>query len=415
MVWDPVSTEKLYDHLQMPTWLGTQDVTLYSYEYSPSTTVYLVDTPGFDDEQRPDSVVLMELASWLTESYANQIQLKGIIYFHRISDNKLGGSAKNNLAMFKKLCGTNAFSNVILATTMWESVDPEIGARREAELKDRDDYWGFMISRGSQVVRHMNTKDSALRLISTYASNESKIDSKPLDIQVDIVDRGLTLEQTPAGKEVEVALAREKAQLEQELQDQKDSIQRLLKEKDQAAASRMQNHQDETNAKIRQLTAQSEELKSSMEKRHKEQYAKLESSLSRARQDQEKVRMELERAERQHKQSLNQVEQQQATNLRDKENARRGMQELENRIQSSKDAAEKAANEAEKRQQELEEKVNKLSVKAGGEAPFTPRPGDNKNPDYASVTVQGTFYYFCGPSKDYWYVFFQAASCFPDL
>lgn len=153
---------------------------VYAYDYNPSTTVYMVDTPGFDDETRPDSEVLRELAGWLTASYASNIKLNGIIYLHRITDDRLGGQAKSNLIMFKQLCGPDAFSNVILATTMWESVEPTIGAQREFELKTKQDYWGFMISKGSRVVRHMNTVESARQLVEIYASQTSNIAPKAL-------------------------------------------------------------------------------------------------------------------------------------------------------------------------------------------------------------------------------------------
>jgi ankyrin repeat protein len=83
-----------------------------------------VDTPGFDDTYRSDTDVLREIAAWLTDSYSNQVKLKGIIYLYRIMDERMQGSAKRNLFMFKKLCGPKPLNNVNLATTTWSSVNP---------------------------------------------------------------------------------------------------------------------------------------------------------------------------------------------------------------------------------------------------------------------------------------------------
>ena len=134
--------------------LGTITVDVYPCQISDDATIYLIDTPGFDDTNRSDSEVLREIASWLTASYAAKIRLSGIIYLHRISDVRMQGSAKRNLFMFKKLCGPNALNNVILATTMWDRVCEAEGLARETELTSTDDFWGWMLSQGSKVHRH---------------------------------------------------------------------------------------------------------------------------------------------------------------------------------------------------------------------------------------------------------------------
>ena len=134
--------------------LGTTTVDVYPCQLSPTTTVYLIDTPGFDDTNRSDNEVLCEIASWLTTSYTAKIRLGGIIYLHRISDQRMQGSAKKNLFMFKKLCGPNALKQVILATTMWDRVSDAEGKARENELASTPDFWGWMVSQGSRVYQH---------------------------------------------------------------------------------------------------------------------------------------------------------------------------------------------------------------------------------------------------------------------
>jgi hypothetical protein len=387
----------------------------------------MVDTPGFDDETRPDSEVLRELAGWLTASYSSNIKLNGIIYIHRITDNKLGGQAKSNLLMFKQLCGPEAFSNVILATTMWEQVDLKIGEQREYELKNKPDYWGYMISKGSKVVRHLNNLESARELISIYASKDSKIAPKPLEIQVEIVDRGLELEQTQAGKEVESLIAAEKARMEKEMKEMKDSMDEALKKKDKAAAETIQRHQKEANEKMARLKQQSEQLKVKMERLHKEEYSKLERSLTLAQQANQKVQADLDRTKRERErfdneaqQAKKQAEKEEAAhretmrNLqrqvdakatearRESERASEREQELEERMNEIEAEAKKEAAEAEKRAQDLEERMNKMAIEGGLPAPYKLRPGPNRISENVSLGLYADNYYFCGPARNYW-------------
>ncbi|TKA64677.1 hypothetical protein B0A49_13161 [Cryomyces minteri] len=83
----------------------TAVVDVYAVEWTESATVFLIETPGFDDTNRSDTEVLREIATLLTISYSHDVRSYGIIYFDRISDIRMQGSAKKNLLMFKKLCG----------------------------------------------------------------------------------------------------------------------------------------------------------------------------------------------------------------------------------------------------------------------------------------------------------------------
>jgi hypothetical protein len=89
--------------------------------------------------------------------------LRGILYLHRITDDRMQGSAKNNIFLFKKLCGKKAMKNMVLVTTMWENLaKPEDGQRREMELKSTPEFWGGMIEEGSRVERHYNNKEASV-------------------------------------------------------------------------------------------------------------------------------------------------------------------------------------------------------------------------------------------------------------
>ncbi len=144
--------------------------------------IVLVDTPGFDDTNMSDTRVLNMVAEWLREtyvtslvrrkdvhssfsSYNNQMKLAGIIYIHRISDNRMTGTPFKDLKMFSQLCGTAAAERVVLATTMWGSIKQEAGLRREDELKSK--YWKDMIDKKAQIARFEASYDSAWAIIGS--------------------------------------------------------------------------------------------------------------------------------------------------------------------------------------------------------------------------------------------------------
>jgi hypothetical protein len=76
--------------------------------------IVLIDTPGFDDTYKSDTEVLRMLYDWFKGSYSNGRKLNAIIYLHNITDVRMRGSSLNNLFAFKRLCGEDLFSSILL-------------------------------------------------------------------------------------------------------------------------------------------------------------------------------------------------------------------------------------------------------------------------------------------------------------
>jgi len=111
--------------------------------------IVLVDTPGFDDTTRPDSAILGMIADWLKATsviinmfprevieyqnfrYEKDVKLSGILYLHRITDNRMGGAPQRNLRMFGRLCGDEPAKKVVFVTTMWDKISTNVGEQRE--------------------------------------------------------------------------------------------------------------------------------------------------------------------------------------------------------------------------------------------------------------------------------------------
>ncbi|KAG8794012.1 hypothetical protein FRC16_010746 [Serendipita sp. 398] len=168
----------------------TDMVHLVRFSRNNKKYVFL-DTPGFNDTTMTDADVLTNIVATLTTTYKGGIKLAGVIYLHRISDNRITMTDRRNTEMFTLICGPNALQNVILTTTMWDHAG-KAGEPRETEL--RTIYWKSMVELGSQMVRFMHNHDSAWDIIDQISGIP-----QPLLIQSEIVDQGKKLSQTAAG------------------------------------------------------------------------------------------------------------------------------------------------------------------------------------------------------------------------
>jgi hypothetical protein len=152
----------------------TQEVHAYEFDYK-GTNYILVDTPGFDDTNRNDSEIIEQILGWIKTSLLEGTRLNGVIYLHRISDPRMGGTALRNNRMFRKLVGADALKNVILATTFWEGIPPQVGVQREKELCSNPDFWGGMLERGAKMVKLTKTRESGLALLEQISANETVV------------------------------------------------------------------------------------------------------------------------------------------------------------------------------------------------------------------------------------------------
>jgi hypothetical protein len=197
--------------------------------------VAVVDTPGFDDSTRSDAEILEEIVEFMCTQYELGIPLKGIVYLHRITDNKMSGSAQRYFEMFIRLCGEQNLQNVVLLTTMWSELrDEAVGLAREREL--RTNFWKVMESEGSTIRRFDGSKAMAEAFVCRLMRKPDIV----LDIQNELVEQGKRLHETQAGRLILPRLEREFDKASDEL----DTLERLIKEAhghhDEAEVSRFE-------------------------------------------------------------------------------------------------------------------------------------------------------------------------------
>ncbi|KZP02876.1 hypothetical protein FIBSPDRAFT_808285 [Athelia psychrophila] len=113
--------------------------------------IVFIDTPGIQvgGEYEAADDVLWAILRWLTAEYQGNVLLTGILFMHRITDNRaLGGEMRTTL--LQALCGRSDLLNVVLVTTMCDEVVEEATiTKRVADLQKN--FWGPMISNGSRV------------------------------------------------------------------------------------------------------------------------------------------------------------------------------------------------------------------------------------------------------------------------
>ncbi|KAL8792666.1 MAG: hypothetical protein Q9195_004726 [Heterodermia aff. obscurata] len=215
-----------------------------------NSKVLLIDTPGFDDTTRPDSEILTEIAKILSAQYKLGVDLKGVIYVHRITDIRYGRSSVKTFEICQKVCGDAALENVLLVTSRWSEVDPVLGSDRERQLRDK--FWAYMLNQGSQMSRFHGDRDSAIALISQLLSKDAIV----LEIQKELVDDGKHLDDTVAGSYVSDTLEHLKSKYQEELR----ALEKLREDlKDDRAILRQYQH-DVASEKSRLKEAHEEQV-----------------------------------------------------------------------------------------------------------------------------------------------------------
>ncbi|KAJ6013397.1 hypothetical protein N7540_007988 [Penicillium herquei] len=166
--------------------------------------VYLVDTPGFNDTYRSDFEIFSEIAFILSQIHRQGMKTAGILYLHRISDNRVSGSTLRNLNLLESMCGLDAARRVFLVTTMWDSTREETheATLRELNLLSTMQFWGRFSDKGSPAKRWRGNEGSALSIVDELISLGDEGDSSPFIIQGELVDEGKLLKETTAGLEL---------------------------------------------------------------------------------------------------------------------------------------------------------------------------------------------------------------------
>ena len=235
--------------------------------------LHLIDTPSFDETCMFDVDALKQISLWLGVSYKKEkILLTGVIYLQRITDYYVGTKAAKNLQMLKYLCGKDSFASIVLATTMWDKTSTEDGSRREYGLASSPEAFSPLIRKGSIMVRYTNNISSAISVIAMLVNQR-----KPtlLRIQSEIMNQGLVLNQTEAGRFLCVEMNQQQTLFQRQHQETQQDLEFALSRGDQTLVDKLIERQDRLQQKIDLIQRAQDELKVNLAGLSKEQDARL--------------------------------------------------------------------------------------------------------------------------------------------
>ena len=166
---------------------------------------------------------------------AHGIWVTGVLFLHRISDNKFSQTADRISNMLKSLCGDDAMSHLMLCTTMWDRVSEDVGHDRFDELCDTG-AWEDMISKGASTGMICNVDPNAQRNAEKIMSELIK-HANPVEvaIQDELVNQNKTVAQTGAGKVLSKHLQATKAEAERKMSELQEKLNKEKEAKDAKA------------------------------------------------------------------------------------------------------------------------------------------------------------------------------------
>ena len=175
--------------------------------------------------------------------YAQNHSLHGIMYFHRITDNRMSGSGLKSLKFFQQLAGNEALKNCVVVTNMWNAVKSDVGESREAELKEKDIFFKPAIDHGTEIMRHNNSKESASAILR-HMINNTPI---PLEIQVELVKNKKHVFETVAGQTLLGEIAAQEQKHQKELDELRKELEQARRDHDQEAEQEIQESAERLN------------------------------------------------------------------------------------------------------------------------------------------------------------------------
>lgn len=264
-------------------------VNFFALEYQQGRRLFLVDTPGFSDTYQSDGEVLKDIAFILAQLHRTQVPIAGIVYLHRITDNRLSGTAARSLKILAKMCGENAYNRVVLVTSMWDTVrlpgdnaDFLSAIRRENQLRQADAAWQGLCSQGSLSLRWTRSSDghSSMAVIDALMDIHLQHGSFDMRIQVELVEEGKQLHETEAGKIVDEELSQAKMELQQEAETLKARYREAIADKDNSMSQELLQQAELSTRGMERLESSQKEIKIGMAKLAQEMQANYRTILS---------------------------------------------------------------------------------------------------------------------------------------
>ena len=174
---------------------------------------------------------------------------------------------------------------------MWNVDPPNVNEARESELSSR--FFKPALDKGSQMVRHYNTIQSAHDIIRRIVNNHPVV----LQIQRELVDERKDIGDTAAGETIDQELRELTRRHRAELEELREETMQALKEKDEVMTKKLEEAKKELQEKVEKAEKDLETMASNYA-------AEKERAEVKMKETEQKIKGERQRAEAEYKGKL---------------------------------------------------------------------------------------------------------------
>ena len=158
--------------------------------------------------------------------------------------------------MFRELCGDAALKNVVIVTNMWGDVSLEDGEDRENQLSS--EYFRSVLNKGTRMVRHHNTVESAHDIIRMIMGNRPVV----LQIQRELVNGHMAIGDTAAGEIISRELNEQRRRHQAELTKIQEGLEKALMRRDEEAREELEEERRKLQDRMEEIVKSSEGMNS---------------------------------------------------------------------------------------------------------------------------------------------------------
>ncbi|KAF8712399.1 50S ribosome-binding GTPase, partial [Rhizoctonia solani] len=218
--------------------------------------VQIFDTPGFDDTTLTDTEILRSISEFLLRLHVQNQPITGVVYIHRITDNRMNGASVRALSLFQKICGSQAMRNAVIVTNMWSIPRDPQQEVRENQLKS--EYFRSAILDGAKVARRGGTGPESARAVLGLLLNCAPV---MLALQEELAIRQLPLDETEAGALVDQNLRKRLERQQREKMELEEELQEAIRERDRRAQEQLGRFKRDKELEVKLLQEQLDALR----------------------------------------------------------------------------------------------------------------------------------------------------------
>ncbi|KAF5333856.1 hypothetical protein D9757_015407 [Collybiopsis confluens] len=245
--------------------------------------VTIIDVPGFDDSSKSDIDILKIVTDFLAAEYKAGRRLTGILYFHRISDVRMGGASKRNYTIWDVMDDVDDVNEEASSAEVNSGQEETAKARlallesRFAQLQTSPTLFKSTVDGGGKMFKHDATAESANAILrhvlfadsgkgpgkdkgrGTTAVVPARKDRTPaiLQIQKELVDEKKELSDTAAGEELHRDI---KKQMEKHQQEMAELLEQMEETKEDADLEDLERECQELKERMAHWYEESEKL-----------------------------------------------------------------------------------------------------------------------------------------------------------